>query len=80
MSSMGHIDLCHIFQIRSAFYSALSGYCEFQPALANKQAAQLCPVVLYHMNETDPLIVPALWEAILWTITAIQVLPAQNVI
>ncbi|XP_064628174.1 E3 ubiquitin-protein ligase listerin-like [Lineus longissimus] len=58
--------------IRSAFYSMLSSVCQVYPSLATRYADKICPLVMHHVDESDPLICPPLWEAVLFTITKIE--------
>ena len=62
-----------ILQIKSSFYSMLAALCQSNPELAREFADTICPVVLHNLDESDPLISPNLWEAVLYTITTIQV-------
>ena len=55
--------------IQIAFYSVLSALCQVQPNLANGKAAIICPLVLQSL---DPGFHPALWEAILYTVSVIE--------
>uniref|UniRef100_A0A3P8VKB1 E3 ubiquitin-protein ligase listerin n=1 Tax=Cynoglossus semilaevis TaxID=244447 RepID=A0A3P8VKB1_CYNSE len=58
-------------QVRGAFFEMLCSLCEFTPALVQAEAARLCPAVLLSIDDTDPVVLPPVWEAVLhvdcWT-------------
>lgn len=60
-------------QIKAAHYSVLAIVCEVQPELANEFADKLCPLVLHNLDESDPIICRALWEAVLHTLATVEV-------
>ncbi|CAH1799497.1 unnamed protein product [Owenia fusiformis] len=57
--------------IRSSFYSVISTLCLCVPDLCQQYADKICPLVLYNLDEPDPLICPTLWEAVLVVVTKI---------
>ncbi|MEE6468105.1 hypothetical protein FKM82_008163 [Ascaphus truei] len=58
--------------IRSAFFELISAVCQHFPALLNSEASRLCPAVLLSIDDSDAVVCPALWEAVLYTITTIE--------
>uniref|UniRef100_A0A3Q2YAX3 E3 ubiquitin-protein ligase listerin n=1 Tax=Hippocampus comes TaxID=109280 RepID=A0A3Q2YAX3_HIPCM len=58
-------------QVRGAFFEMLCAVCELTPSLAQSEAPRLCPAVLLSVDDTDPLVLPAVWESVLhvdcWT-------------
>uniref|UniRef100_A0A8C5E2F3 E3 ubiquitin-protein ligase listerin n=1 Tax=Gouania willdenowi TaxID=441366 RepID=A0A8C5E2F3_GOUWI len=58
-------------QVRGAFFEMVCALCEFTPALVQAKAARLCPAVLLSIDDTDPVVLPPVWEAVLhvdcWT-------------
>nr|XP_061801771.1 E3 ubiquitin-protein ligase listerin-like [Nerophis lumbriciformis] len=58
-------------QVRGAFFEMLCAVCEFTPSLAQNEAARLCPAVLLSIDDTDPLVLPAVWEAVLHVVSSI---------
>ena len=47
--------------------------CEFTPALVQAEAARLCPAVLLSIDDTDPVVLPPVWEAVLHVVSTIPV-------
>ncbi|XP_061904673.1 E3 ubiquitin-protein ligase listerin [Entelurus aequoreus] len=58
-------------QVRGAFFEMLCTLCELTPELAQAEAARLCPAVLLSIDDTDPLVLPAVWEAVLHVTSSI---------
>ncbi|XP_049597872.1 E3 ubiquitin-protein ligase listerin [Syngnathus scovelli] len=58
-------------QVRGAFFEMLCSVCELTPSLAQSEAARLCPAVLLSIDDTDPLVLPAVWEAVLHVVSSI---------
>ncbi|KAM4620161.1 E3 ubiquitin-protein ligase listerin [Polymixia lowei] len=52
-------------QVRGAFFEAVSALCEYTPGLVQTEAARACPAVLLSIDDTDPVVLPPLWEALL---------------
>ncbi|MBN3302917.1 LTN1 ligase, partial [Amia calva] len=52
-------------QIRGAFFEAVATLCEHTPELIQDEASRACSAVLLSMDDTDPLVLPSLWEAVL---------------
>lgn len=51
----------------------LCSLCEFTPALVQAEAARLCPAVLLSIDDTDPVVLPPVWEAVLHVVSMIPV-------
>lgn len=60
-------------QIRSSMYALISAYCQTNPGVAVEYTEKICPLVLHNLDESEPLICPRLWEAVLYTIKTIEV-------
>ncbi|KAL4608591.1 E3 ubiquitin-protein ligase listerin isoform X2 [Arapaima gigas] len=58
-------------QIRGAFFGAVSALCEHTPKLVQEQASCACPAVLLSIDDTDPVVLPPLWEAVLHLLSSI---------
>ncbi|XP_034034250.1 E3 ubiquitin-protein ligase listerin [Thalassophryne amazonica] len=58
-------------QVRGAFFELVCAFCEFTPGLAQSEAARLCPAVILSIDDTDPVVLPAVWEALLHVLTVI---------
>ncbi|XP_022618453.1 E3 ubiquitin-protein ligase listerin [Seriola dumerili] len=58
-------------QVRGAFFEMVCALCEFTPALAQAEAARLCPAVLLSIDDTDPVVLPPVWEAVLHVVSTI---------
>ena len=67
-----HIIL-FIFQIRSAFYGALSAFIQNNTDISEDYLSKICPCIMYNLNESEPICVPAQWEAILTMLKFLQV-------
>uniref|UniRef100_A0A7N6FCH6 E3 ubiquitin-protein ligase listerin n=1 Tax=Anabas testudineus TaxID=64144 RepID=A0A7N6FCH6_ANATE len=67
-------------QVRGAFFEMMCALCEFTPGLAQAEAARLCPAVLLSIDDTDPVVLPPVWEAlscVLYLIFLFPKLPSQ---
>lgn len=51
----------------------LCALCEFTPGLVQAEAARLCPAVLLSIDDTDPVVLPPVWEAVLHVVSTIPV-------
>lgn len=60
-------------QVRGAFFEMVCSLCQFTPALAQAEAARLCPAVLLSIDDTDPVVLPPVWEAVLHVVSMIPV-------
>uniref|UniRef100_A0A8C5MB69 E3 ubiquitin-protein ligase listerin n=1 Tax=Leptobrachium leishanense TaxID=445787 RepID=A0A8C5MB69_9ANUR len=58
--------------IRSAFFELMSSLCQHLPAALKPEASRLCPAVLLSIDDSDAVVCPALWEAVLYTVTTIE--------
>ncbi|XP_042355123.1 E3 ubiquitin-protein ligase listerin [Plectropomus leopardus] len=58
-------------QVRGAFFEMVCALCEFTPALVQAEAARLCPAVLLSVDDTDPVVLPPVWEAVLHVVSTI---------
>ncbi|XP_038622102.1 E3 ubiquitin-protein ligase listerin [Tachyglossus aculeatus] len=59
-------------QVRAAFFELVSALCRHSPRTARDQAARVCPAVLLGLDDGDPVVCPALWEAALYVLTAVE--------
>ncbi|KAK2506799.1 hypothetical protein MC885_009352, partial [Smutsia gigantea] len=62
----------NIPQIRSAYFELVSALCQRIPQLMKDEASKVSPSVLLSIDDSDPIVCPALWEAVLYTITTIE--------
>ncbi|XP_044078917.1 E3 ubiquitin-protein ligase listerin [Siniperca chuatsi] len=58
-------------QVRGAFFEMACALCEFTPELVQAEAARLCPAVLLSIDDTDPVVLPPVWEAVLHVVSTI---------
>uniref|UniRef100_A0A4W5QLU9 E3 ubiquitin-protein ligase listerin n=1 Tax=Hucho hucho TaxID=62062 RepID=A0A4W5QLU9_9TELE len=58
-------------QVRGAFFEVVSSLCEHTPGLVQTEAARVCPAVLLSIDDTDPVVLPPLWEAVLHTLSTL---------
>uniref|UniRef100_A0A672HL50 E3 ubiquitin-protein ligase listerin n=1 Tax=Salarias fasciatus TaxID=181472 RepID=A0A672HL50_SALFA len=58
-------------QVRGAFFEMVCALCEFTPGLVQAEAARLCPAVLLSIDDTDPVVLPPVWEAVLHIVSTI---------
>ncbi|TNM84847.1 hypothetical protein fugu_009025 [Takifugu bimaculatus] len=58
-------------QVRGAFFQLVCALCEFTPALVVAQAALVCPAVLLNIDDTDPAVLPSVWEAVLHVVSTV---------
>ncbi|XP_023562333.1 E3 ubiquitin-protein ligase listerin [Octodon degus] len=59
-------------QIRSAYFELVSALCQRIPQLMKEEASKVSPSVLLSIDDSDPSVCPALWEAVLYTLTTIE--------
>ncbi|XP_034168229.2 E3 ubiquitin-protein ligase listerin [Pangasianodon hypophthalmus] len=59
-------------QVRGAFFKAVAALCELTPQLIQTEAARACSAVLLSIDDSDPVVLPPLWEAVLHVISSIQ--------
>lgn len=67
--------VCSLLQVRGAFFKAVAALCELTPELVQTEAAQACSAVLLSIEDSDPVVLPPLWEAVLQVISSIEVRP-----
>lgn len=60
-------------QVRSAFFELISAFCQHLPEVVKAEAPRVCPAVLLSIDDSDAVVCLALWEAVLYTITTIEV-------
>lgn len=65
--------LLAVLQVRGAFFQLVCALCEFTPGLVVAQAALLCPAVLLNIDDTDPAVLPSVWEAVLHVVSTVPV-------
>ncbi|XP_008290701.1 E3 ubiquitin-protein ligase listerin [Stegastes partitus] len=58
-------------QVKGAFFEMVCALCEFTPGLVQAEAARLCPAVLLSIDDTDPVVLPPVWEAVLHVVSTI---------
>ncbi|KAJ3589459.1 hypothetical protein NHX12_010304 [Muraenolepis orangiensis] len=58
-------------QVRGALFEVVSALCQYTPGLVDKEAARASSAVLLAIDDTDPLVLPPLWEAVLHVVTTI---------
>ncbi|XP_041319944.1 E3 ubiquitin-protein ligase listerin isoform X2 [Pyrgilauda ruficollis] len=61
-----------VSQVRSAFFELISAFCQHLPEVVKAEAPRVCPAVLLSIDDSDAVVCPALWEAVLYTITTIE--------
>ncbi|KAM4863745.1 E3 ubiquitin-protein ligase listerin isoform X2 [Urocitellus parryii] len=59
-------------QIRSAYFELVSALCQRIPHLMKEEASKVSPSVLLSIDDSDPVVCPALWEAVLYTLTTVE--------
>ncbi|XP_068000577.1 E3 ubiquitin-protein ligase listerin [Melanerpes formicivorus] len=59
-------------QVRSAFFELVSAFCQYLPELVKAEAPRVCPAVLLSIDDSDAVVCPALWEAVLYAVTTIE--------
>ncbi|CAH6792493.1 E3 ubiquitin-protein ligase listerin [Phodopus roborovskii] len=59
-------------QIRSAYFELVSALCQHVPQVMKEEASKVSPSVLLSIDDSDPMVCPALWEAVLYTLTTIE--------
>uniref|UniRef100_A0A8C6MVG9 E3 ubiquitin-protein ligase listerin n=1 Tax=Mus spicilegus TaxID=10103 RepID=A0A8C6MVG9_MUSSI len=59
-------------QVRSAYFELVSALCQHVPQVMKEEAAKVSPSVLLSIDDSDPVVCPALWEAVLYTLTTIE--------
>lgn len=65
-------------QIRAAWFGLLTALCMKAPFLLENNPSRVVPAVLSNLDETEPTVLPRVWEAVLLTITTIKVSKLSN--
>ncbi|XP_012683168.2 E3 ubiquitin-protein ligase listerin [Clupea harengus] len=58
-------------QVRGAFFEVVACLCELVPSLAQAESPRVCSSVLLSIDDTEPLVLPALWAAVLHVVSGI---------
>uniref|UniRef100_A0A8C2G7C7 E3 ubiquitin-protein ligase listerin n=1 Tax=Cyprinus carpio TaxID=7962 RepID=A0A8C2G7C7_CYPCA len=58
-------------QVR-AFFELIATMCEHTPQLIQAEAARACSAVLLSIDDTDPVVLPPLWEAVLHILSCVD--------
>ncbi|KAL6472979.1 hypothetical protein MHYP_G00191670 [Metynnis hypsauchen] len=59
-------------QVRGAFFEVVAALCELTPQLVEAEAARACSAVLLSIDDSDPVVLPPLWEAVLHILSSIE--------
>ncbi|OBS72005.1 hypothetical protein A6R68_13417 [Neotoma lepida] len=59
-------------QVRSAYFELVSALCQHIPQVMKEEASKVSPSVLLSIDDSDPVVCPALWEAVLYTLTTVE--------
>ncbi|XP_074853382.1 E3 ubiquitin-protein ligase listerin isoform X2 [Carettochelys insculpta] len=59
-------------QVRSAFFEVVSTFCQLLPESMKAEAPRVCPTVLLSIDDSDAVVCPALWEAVLYILVTIE--------
>ncbi|XP_015278471.1 PREDICTED: E3 ubiquitin-protein ligase listerin [Gekko japonicus] len=59
-------------QVRSAFFELISALCQYVPESVKAEASRVCPAVLLSIDDSDAIVCPALWEAVLHVLATIE--------
>ncbi|KAM9020815.1 E3 ubiquitin-protein ligase listerin [Ara ararauna] len=62
----------NIPQVRSAFFELASAFCQYLPELMKAEAPRACTAVLLSIDDSDAVVCPALWEAVLYAVSTIE--------
>jgi len=60
-------------QIRASYFGVVSALCSKCPTVAREFSEQMCPAVLYLLDETEPAAITSLWRAVLDIIITVPV-------
>uniref|UniRef100_A0A8C8SSL1 E3 ubiquitin-protein ligase listerin n=1 Tax=Pelusios castaneus TaxID=367368 RepID=A0A8C8SSL1_9SAUR len=61
-----------ISQVRSAFFELVSTFSQLFPESMKTEAPRVCPAVLLSIDDSDAVVCPALWEAVLYILVTIE--------
>ncbi|XP_051540876.1 E3 ubiquitin-protein ligase listerin isoform X2 [Myxocyprinus asiaticus] len=59
-------------QIRGAFFEVIATMCVHTPQMIQAEAARVCSAVLLSIDDTDPVVLPPLWEAVLHILSCVE--------
>ncbi|KAK9968251.1 hypothetical protein ABG768_002585 [Culter alburnus] len=59
-------------QVRGAYFELITSMCEHTPQLIQAEAARACSAVLLSIDDTDPMVLPPLWEAVLHILSCVD--------
>ncbi|XP_056103772.1 E3 ubiquitin-protein ligase listerin [Rhinichthys klamathensis goyatoka] len=59
-------------QVRGAYFELIASMCEQTPQLIQAEAARACSAVLLSIDDTDPMVLPPLWEAVLHILSCVD--------
>ncbi|XP_060090344.1 E3 ubiquitin-protein ligase listerin isoform X2 [Heteronotia binoei] len=59
-------------QVCSAFFELISALCQYVPESVKAEASRVCPAVLLSIDDSDAIVCPALWEAVLHVLATIE--------
>nr|XP_055064559.1 E3 ubiquitin-protein ligase listerin [Misgurnus anguillicaudatus] len=59
-------------QVRGAFFEVIATMCGHTPQLIQAEAARACSAVLLSIDDTDPMVLPPLWEAVLHILSCVE--------
>uniref|UniRef100_A0A673KHS8 E3 ubiquitin-protein ligase listerin n=1 Tax=Sinocyclocheilus rhinocerous TaxID=307959 RepID=A0A673KHS8_9TELE len=59
-------------QIRGAFFELIVTMCAHTPQLIQAEAPRACSAVLLSIDDTDPVVLPPLWEAVLHILSCVD--------
>ncbi|XP_055470789.1 E3 ubiquitin-protein ligase listerin isoform X1 [Psammomys obesus] len=59
-------------QVRSAYFELVSALCQHVPQVMKQEASKVSSSVLLSIDDSDPVVCPSLWEAVLYTLTTIE--------
>ena len=67
-------DTCFLLlQVRAGFFDVVSTLCSKCPSVVQEFGDQICPAVLYLLDETEPAPITSLWQAMLHVIITVPV-------
>ncbi|XP_037017409.2 E3 ubiquitin-protein ligase listerin isoform X1 [Artibeus jamaicensis] len=59
-------------QIRAAYFELVSTLCQRIPHLMRDEASRVSSSVLLSIDDSDPIVCPAVWEAVLYTLMTVE--------
>ncbi|KAK3098056.1 hypothetical protein FSP39_015648 [Pinctada imbricata] len=61
-----------ILSVRAGMFNFLAGVCQSCPDIANQHSKKISPYILHNLDEKDPVICPAVWEAALSLVNFVE--------